>query len=122
MEKEQPPPQSPLAEGAVLLPVMTLLLIVTVAPVAKPAAGTTERPPPCGMKDTGETVFEPPVIVTALMLTVGSELAFGSPIVTTGPPPSMMVFPAPAPMSDTLTLIVIPPEKGPGPILMTSPS
>src|SRR5262245_56653901 len=111
--------------GATRLPVMTLLLIVTVAPppnslhappLESVAGGTCTRPPaahtpslPVHGTDSGLVRVSPPVIVTPSIETVGSLAAKISPIVITGPPPLMVVRPGPAPASLTLTSIVKPP-------------
>jgi hypothetical protein len=55
------------------------------------------------------------------MFTVGSLAAPKVPIVTTGPPPLMIVLPAPEPRIVTLTSTVIPPAYVPGATVMTSP-
>jgi hypothetical protein len=62
------------------------------------------------------------VIVTPLIDTVGSVEALKAPIVSTGPPPSMIVPLAPAPLIVTLTSIVTPPAYVPGKIMIVSPS
>ena len=51
----------------------------------------------------------PPVTVTPSIVTVGSLAAPATPIVSTGPPPLMMVAAGPAPTSLTLTSMVTPP-------------
>jgi hypothetical protein len=105
--------------GATLFWLMTLSLIVTVAPVASPAAGRIEIPPPKVTNESGVASLSPPVIVTRLIETVG--LTTPSPIVTTGPPPSIVVAPAPEPTSCKLFKIVIPPANVPDPIAIVSP-
>jgi hypothetical protein len=97
---------------------MTLLAIVTVAPPLKSALGGISTPPPAAKTpswpvngvDSGLDRVMPLVIVTPSIETVGSTTAPNSPIVTTGPPPLMIVRLAPAPTSLTLTSIVTPPS------------
>ena len=101
---------------------MTLSEIVTVAPVALPAPDGIHTPPPRAANGRGAESLNPPVMVTRLIETVGWSIPSGSPIVTTGPPPSIVVAPAPAPTSCTLFEIVIPPANVPGPIAIVSPS
>ena len=62
------------------------------------------------------------MIFTFEIVTSGSCGAKAFPIVSTGPPPSMMVLLAPEPITSTLLLMVIPPAKVPGPIRITSPA
>src|SRR6266849_617319 len=111
--------------GATRLPVMTLLLIVSVAPPPKSlhapplksVLGGTSMPPPAAQTpafpvhgtDSGLERVAPPVIVTPLIETVGSLAAKIWPIVMTGPPPLMIVLPAPAPIRLALTSTVKPP-------------
>jgi hypothetical protein len=84
--------------------VIALSAIETVAPVALPAEGGIETPPPAATP--GES-FTPPVMVTRLIDTVGAVTP--SPIVTTGPPPVITVAAEPAPASVTLFATRIPP-------------
>ena len=51
----------------------------------------------------------PPLTVTPSIVTVGSLAASATPMVSTGPPPRMMVAAGPAPTSLTLTSMVTPP-------------
>src|SRR5919198_4471812 len=110
------------------LPLITLLLIESVVPGPKSAAGGTRIPPPAantpaGRKgNAGLELFEPPVTVTPEMLTVGSLSANSSPTVRTGPPPLMIVAAALAPTRLTLLSIVTPPLKVPAASLIMSPS
>ena len=53
---------------------------------------------------------------------VGCVGAPSIPSVSTGPPPWMIVFPAPSPTRSTLFPTVTPPAKVPRPILTVSPS
>ena len=108
-----------------LLPLMTLSEIVTVAPMVLSAAAGINTPPPAAKNpepncDSGFESLKPPVIVTRLIETVRS--AVPSPIVITGPPPSMVVAPADLPTRLTLLSIVIPPANVPGASLIVSPS
>ncbi len=112
-------PEGTVDAGAARFPVTTLSLIVTVAPRPPSAAGGTSMPPP---NASGLELLTPPVIVTPLIVTVGSVPAPSSPIVNTGPPPLITVEPAPEPSSLTLASIVIPPANTPGPMWITSPS
>ena len=104
--------------GATRLSVTTVFVIVTVAPRVKSAPGGISTPPPVAKTpsrpvsgvETGLDRVTPPVIVTPSTVTVGSLSANAWPIVITGPPPSMIVEPAPAPTSFTLLLIVKPPS------------
>src|SRR5262245_48009941 len=115
--------------GATRFPLMTLFAIVTVAPPLKSAFGGISTPPPAAKTpscpvngvDSGLERVTPPVIVTPSIETVGSSEAPNSPIVSTGPPPLMIVWPAPAPTSLTLTSIVTPPANVPGSTAMVSP-
>jgi hypothetical protein len=61
------------------------------------------------------------VIVTPLIQTVGSLAAPKVPIVITGPPPLMIVEPAPAPTSCRRLSIVKPPSYVPAPTWIVSP-
>src|SRR5919197_1221161 len=78
-------PKGAVAVGATRLPLITLLLIESVAPGPKSAAGGTRIPPPAantpaGRKgNAGLELFEPPVTVTPEMLTVGSLSANSAP-------------------------------------------
>ena len=111
-------PKGAVSLGATRLPVMTLFAIVTVAPPLKSALGGISTPPPAAKTpswpvngvDSGLDRVMPPVIVTPSIETVGSDEAPNSPIVSTGPPPLMIVRLAPAPTSLTLTSIVTPPS------------
>src|SRR5216684_1951603 len=105
--------------GATRLPVMTLFVIVTVAPPPKSlhapplksVLGGTSMPPPAAQTpalpvhgtDSGLERVTPPVTVTPSIETVGSLAAPKVPIVRTGPPPLMIVRPGPAPVRLTLT-------------------
>ena len=93
-----------------LFPVMTLSAIVTVAPVVNPVAHGIETPPPKVTTVSGTELFRPPVIVTARIHTALTG-PFWRPIVTTGPPPLMVVLFDPAPIRLTLTSIVTPPAR-----------
>ena len=103
---------------------MTLSRIVTVAPGA-PSPGGTKTPPPntCAVPPKrkpgrgGLDVVRPPVILTRAIDTLGGLADPGSPIVTTGPPPRIVVAPAPAPLRLTLFVIVMPPRERAGPDL-----
>ena len=83
-------------------------------------------PPPnakCAMRVSNSVeVVTPPLIVTPLIATVGGSGANGAPMVSTGPPPWMLVRCAPAPRSSTLTSIFTPPRYTPGAIRIVSPS
>src|SRR5262245_17655143 len=115
--------------GATRFPLMTLLVILTVAPPLKSAFGGISTPPPAAKTpsrpvngvDSGLERVTPPVIVTPSIETVGSSEAPNSPIVSTGPPPLMIVRPAPAPTSLMLTASVPPPANGPGSTAIVSP-
>src|SRR6184192_4296911 len=74
--------------------------------------------------DSGLVVVTPPVIVTPLMLTVGSVGARKAPMVTTGPPPRIVVEFGPAPVIWRLRSITIPPANVPDPmrIVVRSPA
>src|SRR5262245_10141926 len=118
-----------LSLGATRLPVMALFVIVTVAPPPrslhppplKSVLGGTSMPPPAAQTpsfplhgtDSGLERVTPPVIVTPLIVTVGSLAAKIWPIVITGPPPLMIVEPGPAPVSVRLLSMVNPPSKVP---------
>src|SRR6188474_2423871 len=89
-QKVPPPHNTPEGDGVVdsgaaRLPVMRLSSIVTVAPMPSADAGTS-IPPPVTKKGSGFDVLRPPVIVTPLIVTVGSTVASASPIVKTGAP------------------------------------
>src|SRR5580692_7549400 len=117
-------PESILAVGSTLLPVMTLSETVSVAPT-KDASGGTSIPPPAAHRpsspkiavDPGLVWAMPPVMVTPRIETVGSLEARTSPIVSTlvvnpsasTPPPLMIVALGPAPTICTLTSTVTPP-------------
>jgi hypothetical protein len=77
--------------GSARLPVTTTSRRVTVAPVVKPAAGGTRIPPP--LASTPSPLVRPPVTVSPEIVTVGSLGASSFPIVTTGPPPRIIVRP-----------------------------
>jgi hypothetical protein len=64
--------------------------------------------------------LKPPVIVTLLIETDRS--AVPSPIVITGPPPSIVVAPADTPTRLTLLSIVTPPANVPAASSIVSPS
>src|SRR5439155_9245969 len=118
-------PQNPEGRSccdATVFSLTTLSLIVTVAPVVKPAACGIRTPPPCVTAWSGTEELTPPVIVTPLIAIVGSVGANSFPSVSTGAPPLMVVAPAPAPRTSTLTSIVTPPANVPGPIVTVSPS
>ena len=66
-------------------------------------------PPPRPLDGVTLPIVTPPVAVMPSIVTVGSVAAKGTPIVSTGPPPRMMVAPGPAPTSVTLASIVTPP-------------
>ena len=93
-------PESTSAVGSARLPVITLFEIVTVAPPEKSAFGGMSMPPPVAHTpgipkngiDSGLVCATPPVIVTPEIETVGSVVAPNEPIVTTDPPPLMIVF------------------------------
>src|SRR5207248_2294161 len=126
-QKVPPPHKTPDGEGdvdwgAARLPVMRLSSIVTVAPMLPLADAGTSMPPPAVKEGAGFDVLTPPVIVTPLIVTVGSLGASASPIVTTGPPPLMIVVSTPAPINFRFLSIVIPPANVPEPMWMTSPS
>ena len=110
---------------ATLLPVMTLSLIATVAPrpprVEKDPT-TISTPPPCVTAWSGLELLKPPVTVTPVIETVGSVVDCSWPMRSTGPPPVMVVAPAPDPRMSTLTSIVTPPANVPGAIVIVSPS
>src|SRR5437868_3106541 len=69
-------------------------------------------------------VATPPVIVTPLSETVNlsASTAPATPIVSTGPPPRIVVRPAPEPTTVTLLSSVTPPAYVPGAIRIVSPS
>ena len=108
--------------GATVFPVMTLSAIVTVAPVVNPAACGIDTPPPWLTTVSGKESLTPPVIVTPLNRHRRLGPGLLDPIVTTGPPPLMIVFADPAPIRLTLTSIVTPPANVPGAIVIVSPS
>src|SRR5437868_122851 len=122
-------PNGSVLVGATRLPVMALFVIVTVAPPLKSAFGGISTPPPSAITpssptngmDSGLERVTPPVIVTPSIETAGSLEAPKAPIVSTGPPPLMMVEPAPAPTMSRLTSIVTPPAYVPGPLRIVSP-
>ena len=109
---------------------MTLFEIVTVAPRSKSAPGGTEIPPPAAKTfssptnavDSGLEVVTAPVIVTPSIETVGSVSAKSVPIVRAGPPPLIVVAPAPAPRRARLFVIVTPPANVPRARTIVSPS
>src|SRR5213078_192033 len=90
--------------GATRLPLTTLFEIVTFAPLRKSASGGISTPPPSAITpssptnrvDSGLDRATPPVIVTPSIETVGSLDAPKMPIVSTEPPPLMIVDSAPA--------------------------
>src|SRR5205807_328226 len=106
-EKVQPSPHDIAAVATTWLRVIVLSVIVTVAPrhssgslllqILPEVAAGTSMPPPTGLKDVGSVLLEPPVTVTPLTETVGSGGGPLCPIVSTGPPPLMIVAFAPAP-------------------------
>ena len=71
--------------------------------------------------DIGLDREAPPVIVTPSIDAVGSLEAPNVPIVSTGPPPLIVVRPDPAPRSLTFLSIVKPPAYVPVPIEIVSP-
>jgi hypothetical protein len=71
--------------------------------------------------ESGLEVVCPPVIFTLEIVTFGSRGANASPIVSTGPPPLMIVFLAPEPITLTLLSMVRPPAKVPGSTRITPP-
>lgn len=85
-----------------------------------PPAAHTPAFPVNGI-DSGLDRATPPVIVTPLIETAGSLDAPKAPIVSTEPPP-MIVAADPAPSRNTLLVIVTPPAKVPGPMVIVSPS
>jgi hypothetical protein len=94
------------------------------------ASGGISTPPPAANApstpvngtDSGLDRVTPPVMVTLLIDTVGSLDAPKVPMVSTGPPPRIMVAADPAPRSWTLVVMVTPPAKVPGPMVIVSPS
>src|SRR5436309_698684 len=92
-------PKGTVSVGATRLPVITLFVIVTVAPPLKSALGGISTPPPAANTpscptngvDSGLDRVMPPVIVTPSMETVGSVDSPKAPIVSTGPPPLITV-------------------------------
>src|SRR6266567_5052781 len=114
------------AAGSAAFAVMTLLVMVTVAPPLKWALGGISTPPPNAESwqwptDSGVERVTPPVMVTASIETIGSVVAPKDPIVITGPPPLMAVETAPAPTIFTLTPIVKPPRYVPAATWIVSP-
>src|SRR5439155_26772412 len=107
----------------------TVSVIVTVAPPAKSAPAGIWTPPPAAKTpswpvngvEIGLDRVTPPVIVTPSIVTVGSFAAPKVPIVSTGPPPLIVVRPDPAPTSLTLLSIVNPPSYVPALIEIVSP-
>jgi hypothetical protein len=105
---------------------------VTVAPVASSAAGGISMPPPSAVARSKSVeqvgpqcpleLVSPPVSLTRRIATFGSVAAPRTPIVSTGPPPRIVVAPARAPTRVSDLSIVIPPGKLPRPRWMTSPS
>ena len=103
--------------GATLFARIALCEIVTVAPGPKLTLGGISTPPPVAKApaspkngtDTGLVRETPPVMVTPLMDTVGSVGAPNVPMVSTGPPPRMVVDPFPDPTRFRLEAIVKPP-------------
>ena len=111
--------------GLVRFPVTRSSINVTVAAVALPVAFPgMKRPPPSAIAVPPPTVpvVKPPVIVTRLIETVGAVAPEKSPIVTTGPPPLMIVAAAETPTRLRLFAIMIPPANVPEPIWIVSPS
>jgi hypothetical protein len=102
--------------------VITLSLIDTVAAVAFPVSGPgmTTPPPSATHVSPPLPVVSPPVIVTPPIDTVGAARPERSPIITTGPPPRMIVDDAPAPNNWTLFAISMPPANVPAPIRIVS--
>ena len=68
----------------------------------------------------GSELVSPSVTVRSDSVTVG--VAAADPIVSTGPPPEILVAEGPAPIRSTLRSIVTPPANLPGPILIVSPA
>jgi hypothetical protein len=97
--------------------VIALLEMVTVAPPVESALGGISIPPPSAKTpsspvnglDCGLDLVTPPAIVMPWIDTVGSLDAPKVPIVSTGPPPRIVVEADPAPTSFTLVSIVTPP-------------
>src|SRR3954469_7512767 len=79
-------------------------------------------PPPLPLDGSRLPIASPPVTVTPRIVTVGSLAAPATPIVSTGPPPLIVVELGPAPTILTLTSIVTPPAYVPGPSLIVSPA
>src|ERR1700749_2682412 len=77
----------PVADGAAMLFEMTLLLIVTIAPPVQVAFAGIWIPPPAARDPPVPKleVVSPPVIVRPTIETVGSDAAWKTPIVRTGP-------------------------------------
>jgi hypothetical protein len=63
-----------------VLPVMTLSVIVTLAPVVLPSAAGIQTPPPDTTDVSGCELLTPPVSVTPLSVTVGRVVPKNSPI------------------------------------------
>src|SRR5947209_4003079 len=123
-------PKLTVVVGATRLSVITLFEIETVAPPLKSAFGGISMPPPIAITpavptnlvDSGLDRATPPVMVTPSTETVGSLDAPRVPMVSTEPPPLMIVTLGPAPTRLTLLSIVMPPAKVPCPIWITSAS
>ena len=98
-----------------VFPVITLSAIETVAPVALNGgsgicATGIQTPPPNVTSGSGLESLMPPVMVTPLIDTVSPAGSTSRKIVSTGPPPLIVVAFAPAtPTRCTLTSIVMPP-------------
>src|SRR5205823_4946501 len=104
-------PESTSLVGAATLPVIALPVIVRFVGVAPSAAGGTDTPPPSASNVVSKAEWvTPPVIVTSRMVTVGSLEPPSVPTVITGPPPLIVVRPAPAPSIARLLVIAKPPR------------
>ena len=85
-----------------VLPVMTLFEIDTVAPVPLNGGWSSwevgiHTPPPNVTFESGCELLTPPVIVTPSIVTLRPSGAVARKIVTTGPPPLMIVSSRPRP-------------------------
>ena len=106
---------------------MTLFVIATVAPVPLNGGSGScdvgiQMPPPKVTAVSGWLLLTPPVTVTPSIDTDSLSGAVARKIVSTGPPPVIVVAPEPAPLIATLLSMVTPPAKVPAATVIVSPS